>query len=123
MKAPYEERDRGGFSALFHSGSLEFPAEEHARLTGIAETVPTVLDVYLDRPAVLGGLEESARAVLVDYGARDEAVLAVLFGDRGPQGALPFDLPRSDAAVIASRSDVAFDTENPTFRFGHGLRY
>lgn len=123
VKAPYEERDRGGFSALFHSGSLEFPAEEHARLTGIAETVPTVLDVYLDRPAVLGGLEESARAVLVDYGARDEAVLAVLFGDRGPQGALPFDLPRSDAAVIASRSDVAFDTENPTFRFGHGLRY
>lgn len=123
VKAPYEERDRGGFSALFHSGSLEFPAEEHARLTAIAETVPTVLDVYLDRPAVLGGLEESARAVLVDYGARDEAVLAVLFGDRGPQGALPFDLPRSDAAVIASRSDVAFDTENPTFRFGHGLRY
>ncbi|KKI22197.1 MULTISPECIES: glycoside hydrolase family 3 protein [unclassified Leucobacter] len=123
VKAPYEERDRGGFSALFHSGSLEFPAEEHARLTGIAETVPTVLDVYLDRPAVLGGLEESARAALVDYGARDEAVLAVLFGDRGPQGALPFDLPRSDAAVIASRSDVAFDTENPTFRFGHGLRY
>ena len=26
-------------------------------------------------------------------------------------------------AVIASRSDVAFDTADPTFRFGHGLRY
>ncbi|MFE2773208.1 glycoside hydrolase family 3 protein [Microbacterium resistens] len=123
IKAPFEDRDRGGFSAMFHSGSLEFPAEEHARLTRIAETVPTVIDVYLDRPAVLGGLEESARAVLADYGASDQAVLAVLFGDRGPQGALPFDLPRSDAAVIASRSDVAFDTEDPTFRFGHGLRY
>ncbi|MGX1934003.1 glycoside hydrolase family 3 protein [Microbacterium resistens] len=123
IKAPFEDRDRGGFSAMFHSGSLEFPVEEHARLTRIAETVPTVIDVYLDRPAVLGGLEESARAVLADYGASDQAVLAVLFGDRGPQGALPFDLPRSDAAVIASRSDVAFDTEDPTFRFGHGLRY
>lgn len=123
IKAPFEDRDRGGFSAMFHSGSLEFPAEEHARLTRIAETVPTVIDVYLDRPAVLGGLEESARAVLADYGASDQAVLAVLFGDRGPQGALPFDLPRSDAAVIASRSDVAFDTEDPPFRFGHGLRY
>ncbi|MBS1699191.1 MAG: glycoside hydrolase family 3 C-terminal domain-containing protein, partial [Actinobacteria bacterium] len=71
----------------------------------------------------LGGLEESARAVLADYGASDAAVLRVLFGERGPQGSLPFDLPRSDAAVAASRSDVAFDTANPTFRFGHGLRY
>ncbi|MFD6700048.1 MULTISPECIES: glycoside hydrolase family 3 protein [unclassified Microbacterium] len=123
IKAPFEDRDRGGFSAMFHSGSLEFPAEEHARLTAIAAAVPTVIDVYLDRPAVLGGLEESARAVLADYGASDAAVLRVLFGERGPQGSLPFDLPRSDAAVVASRSDVAFDTENPTFRFGHGLRY
>ncbi|MBS1699070.1 MAG: glycoside hydrolase family 3 C-terminal domain-containing protein, partial [Actinobacteria bacterium] len=94
IKAPFEERDRGGFSAMFHSGSLEFPAEEHARLTAIAATVPTVIDVYLDRPAVLGGLEESARAVLADYGASDAAVLRVLFGERGPQGSLPFDLPR-----------------------------
>lgn len=123
IKAPFEDRDRGGFSDLFHSGSLEFPAEEHARLTAIAEAVPTVIDIYLDRPAVLGGLEESARAVLADYGASDEAVLRVLFGERGPQGSLPFDLPRSDAAVAASRTDVAFDTEDPTFRFGHGLRY
>lgn len=123
VKAPYNAPDRGGFSTMFHSGSLEFPAEEHARLTAISEAVPTVIDIYLDRPAVLGGLEESARAVLADYGASDKAVLRVLFGERGPQGSLPFDLPRSDAAVIASRTDVAFDTENPTFRFGHGLQY
>lgn len=123
IKAPFEVRDRGGFSAMFHEGSLEFPAEEHARLTAIAEKVPTVIDIYLDRPAVLGGLEESAGAVIANYGASDLAVLRVLFGERSPLGSLPFDLPRSDAAVAASRSDVAFDTENPTFRFGHGLRY
>ncbi|MBS1905860.1 MAG: glycoside hydrolase family 3 C-terminal domain-containing protein [Actinobacteria bacterium] len=123
IKAPYEDLNRGTVAAMFHFGSLEFPADEHARLTAIAETVPTVIDIYLDRPAVLGGLEESARAVLADFGACDDAVLRVLFGDRGPQGSLPFDLPRSDAAVAASRTDVAFDTENPTFRFGHGLRY
>ncbi|MDR2295019.1 MAG: glycoside hydrolase family 3 C-terminal domain-containing protein [Microbacterium sp.] len=123
IKAPFEIRDRGGFSAMFHEGSLEFPAEEHARLTAIAEKVPTVIDIYLDRPAVLGGLEEAAGAVIANYGASDLAVLRVLFGDRSPLGSLPFDLPRSDAAVAASRSDVAFDTEDPTFRFGHGLRY
>jgi len=122
IKAPYDA-GKGGFSDLFHSGSLAFPQEEHARLTAIAAAVPTVLDIYLDRPAVLGGLEASAAAILADYGASDDAVLPVLFGDRGPQGSLPFDLPRSMDAVLASRSDVAFDTEDPTFRFGHGLRY
>ncbi|WP_243064246.1 glycoside hydrolase family 3 protein [Humibacter sp. RRB41] len=122
IKAPFESGG-DGFAAFFHTGSLEFPAEELERLKRIAETVPTVIDIYLDRPAVLGGLEESAAAILADYGASDDAVLPVLFGDRGPQGSLPFDMPRSMDAVLASRSDVAFDTENPTFRFGHGLRY
>ena len=122
VKAPYET-GRGGFAALFHSGSLEFPADELERLTVIARAVPTVIDIYLDRPAVLGGLETAARAIVADYGASDAAVLPVLFGERSPQGSLPFDLPRSMDAVIASRSDVAFDTEDPVFRFGHGLRY
>jgi beta-glucosidase len=27
------------------------------------------------------------------------------------------------AAVVASRPDVPFDTADPLFRFGHGLRY
>ncbi|MEU1284266.1 hypothetical protein [Kitasatospora sp. NPDC005856] len=42
-----------------------------------------------------------------------------MFG-RGPMtGSLPFDLPRSDAAVDAAREDVPFDTEDPLLRFGH----
>jgi beta-glucosidase len=123
IKAPFEDLGRGVMAGMFHEGSLEFPTEEKERIGAIAAAVPTVIDIYLDRPAVLGGLEESAHAVIANYGASDEAVLRVLFGDRGPQGSLPFDLPRSDAAVIASRSDVAFDTEDPVFRFGHGLRY
>jgi hypothetical protein len=47
----------------------------------------------------------------------------VVFGVAQPEGSLPFDLPRSMAAVEASRSDVPFDTADPVFRFGHGLRY
>jgi beta-glucosidase len=38
-------------------------------------------------------------------------------------GKLPFDLPRSMAAVAASKEDVPFDTEDPVFRFSHGLSY
>jgi len=123
LKAPYDDRDRNGPAAAFHTGSLEYSAAEQERIAAIAATVPTVVDIYLDRPVVLGGLQSSVRAIIANYGASDEAVLRVLFGERDPQGSLPFDLPRSDAAVVASRSDVAFDTEDPTFRFGHGLRY
>lgn len=122
LKAPYEPRNNG-FEAFFHAGSLEFPPEDLERIGAIVAAVPTVIDIYLERPAVLGGLEESAAAVIANYGACDAALLRVLFGERGPLGSLPFDLPRSMAAVIASRSDVPFDTAEPTFRFGHGLRY
>ncbi|MFD4422957.1 glycoside hydrolase family 3 protein [Agromyces sp. NPDC058484] len=122
IKAPYEPRTNG-FEAYFHAGSLEFPEQELERLNGIAAAVPTVIDVYLERPAVLGGLEHAAAAMIGSYGASDTALLRVLFGDRGPLGSLPFDLPQSMHAVIASRTDVPFDTAEPTFRFGHGLRY
>ena len=52
-----------------------------------------------------------------------EAYLDVVFGAAQPGGSLPFDLPQSMAAVEASRSDVPFDTADPLFTFGHGLRY
>ena len=40
-----------------------------------------------------------------------------------PQGSLPMELPSSMDAVRASRPDVPFDTADPLFPFGHGLRY
>ena len=51
------------------------------------------------------------------------ALLDVLTGAASPQGSLPFDLPSSMSAVEANRPDVPFDTSDPLFRFGHGLRY
>jgi len=122
LKAPYEER-RGGFESFFHAGSLEFPHAEQERLCALARTIPTVMDVYLDRPAILGDLASCAAAIIADFGASDAALLPVLFGERSPLGSLPFDLPRSMAAVEASRPDVPFDTADPLFHFGHGLRY
>jgi beta-glucosidase len=122
VKTPYEPRP-GGFEAMFHAGSLEFPAQERDRLAEICSTVPTVVDVYLDRPAVLTDLARDAAALFGSYGSSDDAFLDIVFGDAQPEGSLPFDLPRSMAAVVASRSDVPFDTADPVFRFGQGLRY
>ena len=122
LKTPYEPRP-GGFEAMFHAGSLEFPAQERDRLAEICSTVPTIVDVYLDRPAVLTDLARDAAALFGSYGSSDNAFLDIVFGDAQPEGSLPFDLPRSMAAVVASRSDVPFDTADPVFRFGQGLRY
>jgi beta-glucosidase len=122
LQAPYEPRP-GGFEAMFHAGSLEFPVVERDHHAEICSTVPTIVDVYLDRPAVLTDLARDAAALFASYGSSDEAFLDVVFGDAQPEGSLPFDLPRSLTAVVASRSDVPFDTADPVFSFGHGLRY
>jgi beta-glucosidase len=122
LKAPYEPRP-GGFEAMFHAGSLEFSATDRDHHAAICAAVPTIVDVYLDRPAVLTDLTRGAAAVLGSYGSSDDAFLDVVFGAAQPEGSLPFDLPRSMAAVEASRSDVPFDTGDPLFTFGHGMRY
>ena len=123
LKAPWEPSGHGGFVDLFHGGSLEFPPSELERIVRICDAVPTVIDLYLERPVVLGPLARAAAAIIGNFGIDEEALLEVLFGETSPEGNLPFDLPRSMAAVTASRSDVPFDTKDPLFRFGHGLRY
>lgn len=120
LHAPYEERATR-FENFFHAGSLAFPEDVLAHVNDIAATVPTIVDVFADRPAILDSVVESAAAVTVNWGASAAALLDVLTGIADPQGRLPFDLPRSMAAVEASRPDVPFDTAEPLFRFGHGL--
>ncbi|MEU4066738.1 glycoside hydrolase family 3 N-terminal domain-containing protein [Streptomyces wedmorensis] len=120
LRTPYEERPNL-FESLFHSGSLAFPDEELARILGLLAAVPTVVCVNLERPAVLPEIAERAAALIADYGASDDALLDVAFGRAAAEGRLPFELPRSMAAVEASRPDVPNDTADPVFPHGHGL--
>ncbi|WP_025157821.1 glycoside hydrolase family 3 protein [Leifsonia aquatica] len=122
LQAPYEERPTI-FEGLFHSGSLEFPAEVVDHVRDLAAHAPVIVDVFADRPAILEPLVEAAAVVTVNWGASADALLDVITGRFAPQGSLPFDLPRSMASVEAARPDVPFDTADPLFRFGHGLRY
>ncbi|KAJ5929060.1 hypothetical protein N7454_006908 [Penicillium verhagenii] len=123
LQCPYEPRP-GGFEAHFHAGSLAFSAEEKARLAKIfSQASVSIVDVYLDRPAVIPEIADQATALLVSYGSSESAFLDVIFGDAHPEGKLPFDLPSSMEAVEKSKEDLPFDTESPLFRFGHGLRY
>ncbi|MGW4850386.1 glycoside hydrolase family 3 N-terminal domain-containing protein [Streptomyces sp. NPDC004288] len=120
LRTPYEERP-GLFESFFHSGSLAFGEEELAGVLTLLRTVPTVVCVNLERPAVLPEIAAHAAALIADYGASDEALLDVAFGRAKPEGRLPFELPRSMAAVAASRPDVPNDTVDPVFAHGHGL--
>ncbi|WP_022893745.1 glycoside hydrolase family 3 protein [Agromyces subbeticus] len=122
LSAPFEERPTF-FENFFHSGSLDFSADQIAHVREVADAVPTVVDVFLDRPAILTPIVDELAALTANWGASPRAVLDVLTGAAAPQGKLPFDLPRSMAAVEANRPDVPFDTADPLFRFGHGLRY
>ncbi len=124
LKAPWEHRgEAGSVESHFHAGSLAFSADELLRLATLAKSVPTVVDVFLDRPAILAEVADIASSLIVNFGASEDAFVRVLFGEVEPQGNLPFDIPSSMEAVEASRSDVPFDTKLPTFRFGCGLRY
>ena len=122
LKAPYEPRT-GGFEAFFHAGSLEYSKEEKARQGRIYGSTKTIVDLYLDRPAVVPEITEKATALLCSYGSSVDAFLDVVFGTTKPEGKLPFDLPRSMDAIGQSREDAPYDTKDPLFGFGDGLKY
>jgi beta-glucosidase len=121
--APYEPREDTFIESLFHAGSLDFPSAERDRLLEVAQAVPTILVVNLDRPAILTGLADACGAVVATFGASPAAILDLVFGAFSPSGKLPFELPSSMEAVRAQLSDVACDSERPLFPLGHGLTY
>ncbi|WP_442854038.1 glycoside hydrolase family 3 protein [Arthrobacter sp. Leaf337] len=122
LHSPWDHRDDLFLEQHFHAGSLDFPPGLVSRLRTLAAKVPLIIDVRLDRPAILTPLAGFAAALVGTFGVSDTALLDALFGSVEPQGSLPFDIPRSMDAVRASRSDVPGDTADPLFRFGHGLR-
>lgn len=122
--APWEQRGvPGEYESFFHAGSIAYPAEEIDRIRSIAAKVPTIANVYLDRPAILAEISEAVASLMANFGASDEAFARILFGEAEPQGRLPFDIPSSMEAVEKSRPDVPFDTDSPTYRCGFSLSY
>ena len=122
LNTPYQPR-QGFLDSMFHAGDLDFKGEEKERIVRLLATVPTIVDIYLDRPAVMPEIVEKSAGLLGDFGASDAAVLDVIFGRFAPCGKLPFELPSSMEAVRKQKEDVPHDSENPLFPFGHGLTY
>jgi beta-glucosidase len=123
LNAPYELRDTEPLESFFHAGDLRFNERDLARILGIMAKVPTVVDIYLDRPAVIPEIAEQSAGLLANFGASDAAVLDVTFGRFRPSGKLPFELPSSMEAVRQQKADVPYDSNDPLFPFGYGLTY
>jgi beta-glucosidase len=126
LEAPFETlHPQYMFGAMQHEGDLGFREStkgfaEAMRLSG---QLPTVVTVYLDRPAILTPLKGKARAIVANFGVSDEALLDVLAGRAKPRGKLPFALPASMDAVAAQKPDVAHDLPRPLYPFGFGKSY
>ncbi|MFH1523565.1 MAG: glycoside hydrolase family 3 N-terminal domain-containing protein [Chloroflexota bacterium] len=122
MSAPYQKR-KGFLEAYFHAGDLDFKGKEKGRILDILAKVPTIVDIYLDRPAVIPEISEKSTVLLGNFGANDAALFDILFGNFKPVGKLPFELPSSLEAVRKQKEDLPYDSENPLYPFGHGLTY
>lgn len=122
LNAPYEKR-KGLLESYFHAGDLDFKGRENEHILDVVIRVPTIIDIYLERPAVIPEIADQSAALLANFGANDSAVLDVIFGIFTPHGKLPFELPSSMEAVRRQKEDVPYDSENPLFPFGYGLTY
>lgn len=122
LQSPYQKR-KGMMEGFFHAGDLDFKDPEKSRLLKIMDQVPTIVDIYLERPSVFPEIAEKSIALIANFGANDNAILDVIFGEFIPQGKLPFELPSSIETVLKQKEDLPYDSENPLFKFGHGLTY
>jgi beta-glucosidase len=124
IKSPAQHlKGSGLMGTLFSAGDLDFKGKTLTGLLDLIRKVPTVVDIYLDRPAVIPEIAAASKGLLADFGANDEAILDVIFGKFNPHGKLPVEMPSSMEAVRNQKEDVPYDSKDPLFPFGFGLSY
>ncbi len=126
LSAPFERlHPQYVFGQFFHEGSLAFQDgdPDYEAFKQASAAVPTIVTVYLERPAILTPLKDRASALIANFGVSDAALIDVLTGRARPAGKLPFELPSSMEAVQTQRSDVPHDSARPLYPFGFGRSY
>ncbi len=124
IKTPSQHlKGTGPLGRLFGAGDLDFKEKEKTEILTLLNKVPTIVDIYLDRPAVIPEIALASKGLFADFGADDEAFLDVVFGRFNPQGKLPVEMPSSMEAVRNQKEDLPYDSGNPLFPFRFGLHY
>ncbi|WP_313452097.1 glycoside hydrolase family 3 protein [Brevundimonas sp.] len=122
LAAPFETpHPNFFFGSRQHEGSLDFPADDAALadLRRAAAVTPTIVSVYLDRPAVLTQVKPLATVLIGEFGASDAAVLDVVLGRARAEGTLPFALPASMDQVRAQDPARPDDLGGPLYPLGY----
>jgi len=124
LQTPSEVLPNSGLlGQLMRGGDLSFKDKEKKEILDLMKKVPTVVDIYLSRAAVIPEISAASKGLFASFGASDGALLDVVFGNFKPQGKLPLELPSSMEAVYKQKEDVPYDSENPLYKFGFGLKY
>jgi beta-glucosidase len=124
LPAPFEKlHPNFFFGSRQHEGRLDFRDGEagYDQLKLASAKVPTIVTVYLDRPAILTNIRDKVKGLIANFGADDAALLDVLTGRATAQGRLPFELPSSMADVEAQSPGRPHDTPSPLYPIGAGL--
>ncbi len=124
LKSPSQPlKGAGLIGRMFSSGDLDFKEKEKAEILSLLNKVPTIVDIYLDRPAVIPEIAAASKGLIANYGSNDRALLDVIFGEFNPGGRLPVEMPSSMEAVRNQKEDLPYDSGNPLYTFGYGLHY
>ena len=113
------------FGSRQNEGRVSFREDDpqYLKMMEVSAQVPTILSVFLERPMIFGKLNDSAAAILANFGSADDAVIDVLTGKVSPKGTLPLELPSSDEAVEAQHPAYADDSEAPLYQHRAGLTF
>lgn len=122
IQTPYIPR-KGLIESLMHDGDLDFKEPEKSQILSLLKKVPTIVNIYLQRPAVIPEIARNSAGLIANFGASDRAILDVIFGRASPQGKLPIELPSSMEAVRNQKEDLPYDSKDPLYHFGFGLTY
>ena len=122
LRAPFGTQHPNFFFGMQQNeASLAFDldGEDLTLLSKLSEAgVRTIVDVALDRPAILTDVVAKADVLTVNFGADDLALMRVLTGEIQAEGRLPFELPSSLETVEAQNSGRPADLANPLFPLG-----
>lgn len=122
LETPFIPR-KGLVESLMHDGDLDFKEPAKSQILSLLKKVPTIVNIYLARPAVIPEIAQHSAGLIANFGASDRAILDVVFGKASPQGKLPIELPSSMEAVRNQKEDLPYDSKDPLYHFGFGLSY
>ncbi|MDZ7612763.1 MAG: glycoside hydrolase family 3 C-terminal domain-containing protein [Flavobacteriaceae bacterium] len=116
---------KGKSATAINTSDLDMVLDTRKKMKG----KPVIVSVHLSNPSVFAEFEKQADAILVSFGAQDQALLDLLTGEAEPSALLPLQIPANMETVEAQLEDVPLDmschvdAEGNTYDFAFGLNW